>query len=301
MPRLRDLTYPVAYLLAVSLLFGLAYLYLAGRAGPPRVRLAASVPPGATAATVAAAPRSDGTIDPAAAFADGPRIQLERDRFAAGTPDTLRLRVLDAHGTALSTDRGVHRVLRLAVVRRDLKDFRPLSAVPGPGGTWSAPILLPSPGPYRLLAELRTGGREPLILGADLLAPGAYRSAVVPPPAVEANAWPYAVTLDGAVRAGEGSRLTFSVLRDGDPIDLTPGQDTGVEVTVLRLGDLAPARIVAPARLVGPGAGHDFEVDLVCVRAGTYRLFLSFRDAHDTPASADHDVHTAEFTLPVAA
>lgn len=273
-PRVRDLVYPAVYLLSFALLFGCAYFYLEGDATARRLPRAASN----AALSVASA-----------GVPWGARLELERTTYYPGTPDSVRVRVFDAVGRPL-TAHG-ERTLSLVVVRRDLTEFQPLRAFPDGGGTWSAPLTLHSPGPYRLIAEIRTEA-EPLLLGADLTAPGPYRPSSVEAPAAQAQSWPYAVRMNGTARAGEPSRLAFTLLRGTSATG--PDADTNhlnhVHLTALRLGDLVPARVaLVPDRIDGSTVG----VDLACSRAGTYRLFLTFGD--------ERAPHIADFTLPVPA
>jgi hypothetical protein len=268
----RDLVYPAVYLLSFGLLFGWASFSLEGDATARRV------PPAAPNAALSAASADV----PVAA-----RLELERTTYYPGTPDSVRVRVFDADGRPLAA-RG-ERTLSLVVVRRDLTEFQPLRAFPDGGGTWSAPLTLNSPGPYRLIAEIRTEA-EPLVLGADLTAPGPYRPSSVEAPAARAESWPYAVRMSGTARAGEPSRLAFTLLRGESPGGSDTADLSHAHLTALRLGDLVPARVAwVPDRIDGSTVG----VDLACSRAGTYRLFLTFGD--------ERAPHIADFTLPVPA
>lgn len=275
-PRVRAFAEPLAYLLSLALLFGAASLYLAGGTRVPRAR-----GPAAPSPSVSAQPGE-------------PRLVLDRDTFPAGTPATLGVRLTDLGGAPLDPDTGRGGAVSFRLVRHDLDQVLPLRAMPTGDGRWVAPLTLPTAGPYRLLAQFRKHATaEPLLLTADLRAPGSYRPADVPAPATRSNAWPYGVTMTGNARAGKSSRLSFTLLEEGAPTEeLAPAPHA---VLVLRVGDLRPATAMLrtpPEAETEPSQTLEIEVD--CPHAGVYRLFLIFQDPDAAP-------HTAEFTLPVAA
>lgn len=168
---------------------------------------------------------------------------------------------------------------RLTVVRRDVTGLQHPTAAAGPGGTWRAPLTLPSAGAYRVLAEITPTTGPSRTLTADLTAPGGPVVAVPPTPSRVAEVDGYQVRLDGDLGPGV-AQVFATVSRDGAPVgDLEPVDGAFGRLEALRIDDLAPARVhpdaapPAPTDRAGPGIAFTAEVP----GAGTYRLFLDFR------------------------
>src|SRR4028119_1489690 len=100
-----------------------------------------------------------------------------------GQAGTLEFRILDSDDRAVRDfDEQHDRAMHLMVVRRDLTHYRHLHPSMDAEGTWSAPLVFPEPGVYRVFADFAAAGRG-LTLGADLKMPGLYEPDARPAPA----------------------------------------------------------------------------------------------------------------------
>jgi hypothetical protein len=185
------------------------------------------------------------------------------------------------------------RRLHLIVVRRDLREFRHVHPTLGPDGTWRIPVDL-TPGAWRVFADFRPRGADPLVLGADLTVAGHDQPAAPPEPTRVSTVDGYTVRLDGDPAPGRTSELTVTVTRDGRPVDdLQPYLGAYGHLVALRLGDLAYLHVHPDGE---PGDGHTkpgpsvhFMTEIPS--SGTYGLFLDFKH-HGV-------VRTAAFTVVV--
>jgi hypothetical protein len=181
--------------------------------------------------------------------------------------------------------------LHLIAVRRDFTGFQHVHPTMSEAGVWSAPLDLTA-GQWRLFADFKAAGAEPLTLGTDLAVAGDYRPAPSAGESRTVDVDGYTVTLDGDLVPGEESELTFRVSAAGRPVtDLQPYLGAYGHLVVLRAGDLAYLH-VHPAGEPGDGAtepGPDVPFFGTAPSSGTYRLFLDFRHGDV--------VHTAAFTL----
>ncbi len=287
----------VGFLGALALVFGLA-LVVGGAAGP----IGADAGAGAGHAGAGHAGDSHGDEDrpsgegaPAGAAAVGLEatqagytLRLDQDRLASGRV-RLAFRVLDPTGSPVTAyDEEHERDLHLVVVRRDLTGFQHVHPRLAADGTWSVPVDL-RPGVWRVIADTRPAGGEPLVLGTDLLVGGAFRPAGLGLDRREAEVAPYDVRLDGEAVAGEETVLTTTVRRDGEPVtDLQPYLGAYGHLVALRAGDLGYLH-VHPEE-TGPGPEIGFATTFPS--PGRYRLFLDFRHGGE--------VRTAPFTVTVA-
>jgi hypothetical protein len=137
-------------------------------------------------------------------------------------------------------------------------------------GSWSVPVTLPDAGAYRVYADFGLDG-EPHTLAADLTADGTVTSR--PLPAVSTSA-----SVDGLQVTRRG--LTFSVTRDGKPVEIDDYLGAKGHLVALREGDLAFLHVHPDERRLR------FEAELP--EPGRYRLFLQFQTGGR--------VHTAAFT-----
>jgi hypothetical protein len=238
---------------------------------------------------------SPADLDPAdlapgglAVAADGYALELTSTTQAPGGPSPFRFTVTGPDGEPLTEFTPSHeKDLHLIVVRRDLTGYQHLHPTRDAQGTWTLPLTLAEPGPYKVFADFTPAGRErPLTLAADLTAPGPYAPQALPASASSTSVDGYEVALDGSLVAGTSSPLTFTVRRDGRPVtDLEPYLGAYGHLVALREGDLAYLH-VHPEGEATPGPEIAFAADVPT--AATYRLFLDF--AHDGA------VRTAELT-----
>lgn len=216
---------------------------------------------------------------------DGYRLDAEQSVLAGS--GEFRFRILRPDGQPLDDYERVHdKELHLIVVRRDLTGYQHLHPTRDAQGTWSTPLALRQPGPYKVFADFTLKGREQaLILGADLTAPGSYTPVPLPPEALAVETDGYQVDLQGELAAGNSSDLTFSIAKDGrEVVDLDRYLDAYGHLVVIRAGDLAYLHVHPEEGPSGPRVPFVAEVP----SAGTYRLFLDFQHAGV--------VRTAEFT-----
>jgi len=223
------------------------------------------------------------------AAARGYTMRLASDRVAAG-PQQVAFTVTGPDGHPLTAyDEQHERDLHLIVVRRDLTGFQHLHPeLDESTGEWTTTVDL-TPGAWRVLADFRPTGGEPLVLGTDLLVAGAFAPEPLGEDRLDAQVDDYDVTLTGDLRAGADTLLTANLTRDGEPVtDLQPYLGAYGHLVSLRDGDLAYLH-VHPDEDTGPGPAIAFHTEFPA--PGRYRLFLDFRHG-DT-------VRTAAFTVTV--
>jgi hypothetical protein len=182
--------------------------------------------------------------------------------------------------------------LHLIVVRRDLTGFQHVHPTRDAAGTWSVPLDVAGAGTYRVFADFTPTALDGdgLTLGTDVAVAGAFTPAALPAPAAAATVDGYEVRLDGAPVAGRESQLTFTVSRDGRPVeDLEPYLGAFGHLVSLRAGDLAYLHTHPTQEAhAGQAGGPTVEFATSFPTDGPYRLFLDFQHAGE--------VHTAEFT-----
>ena len=228
----------------------------------------------------AAAPAADVAAGGLAVAADGYALELASTTLAAGTPGTLQFTLVGPDGEPVTElTRNHEKDLHLIVVRRDLTGYQHLHPTRDAQGTWTVPLTLPEPGPYKVFADFTPVGRDrALTLAADLTAPGAYAPRPLPAPARTATVDGYEVAVDGALVAGTSSPLTLTVRRDGSPVtDLEPYLGAYGHLVALREGDLAYLHVHADGDTTTPGPDLAFSADVPS--AATYRLFLDVAHA----------------------
>jgi hypothetical protein len=184
--------------------------------------------------------------------------------------------------------------LHLIALRRDATGFQHVHPDLSLEGVWSTRLDLTA-GQWRLFADFKAAGADPLTLGADLAVPGDYRPARTSTTTRTAHVDGYTVTLDGDLTAGADAKLTLSVSRDGKPVtDLQPYLAAYGHLVALRDGDLAYLH-VHPEGAPDDGStkpGPDIVFYAAVPSAGVYHLYLDFQHRGV--------VRTAEFTLPAA-
>ena len=221
--------------------------------------------------------------------AGGYTMTLGADRLPAGR-QPLSFTIADHDGTPVTAyDEQHERDLHLIVVRRDLTGYQHLHpTLDTTSGEWSIDADL-TPGAWRVLADTRPSGGDPVVLGADLLVPGAFEPEPLGADRLVAEVDGYDVTLEGSLGVGAETVLTATISRDGSPVtDLEPYLGAFGHLVSLRDGDLAYLHN-HPDEDGGPGPEIGFHTEFPS--AGRYRLFLDFQHAGV--------VHTAVFTVTV--
>ncbi|KAA8890660.1 hypothetical protein F3087_05225 [Nocardia colli] len=226
---------------------------------------------------------------------NGYTLRLDTALTTAAPNVPLRFRILNQDGAPVTRYQRNHdKDLHLIVVRRDMAAFQHVHPILGGDGTWSVPLDLTRAGDYRVFADFIPEDGENLTLGADLRVAGNYDPQPLPRAATTTKVGGYTVTLDGTVTAGQASKVTLSVSRDGKPVtDLQPYLAAYGHLVALRTTDLAYLH-VHPDGHPGDGvtpAGPGITFYVTAPSTGDYRLFLDFQH--------EGVVRTAEFTLTV--
>ena len=216
-----------------------------------------------------------GEADPVRGLASaegGLRLLVDTPELRRGRAETLRFRIVDAHGAAVRRFDVEHeRRMHVIIARRDLTGFQHLHPTLAPDGTWTTQARLPDAGSYRLFADFSHDG-EARTLGSDLRVDGDARLRPLPAPVPTAvSDGGYGVRLDaGATDAGEDADLRFTITRDGERVLPQPYLGAGGHLVALREGDLAFLH-------VHPTATDSVRFAATFPTAGRYRLFLQFK------------------------
>jgi hypothetical protein len=221
-----------------------------------------------------------------AVSASGYTLSADETTLPAGQAATFRLHVSGPDGKPVLRYGVVgERLMRLALVRRDLSGYRTLAPSLSADGTWSAQVTLPDAGSWRLLADftaLDAASRAtPLLLGLDLSAAGTFTPQAGPPPATDTTVDGYTLTLTATPHPGRAEPLLVSVRRDGQPAAVGPA----ARLSLIRDGDLAFASIPADPDT----ARGVLRFAATLPSTGRYAVFVDF--------TADATSHTAAFTL----
>lgn len=235
-------------------------------------------------------------------------------RVAAPGPATVAFTIRQPSGQPLTSYRrgpGPHTGVHLIVVRRDLGTIihrhPPISA----DGRVSETIDFPAPGPYRVLVDAYPAGRglpRNFQLHEDVRVGGRYRPQPLPPFRSSQTVDGYRIDLRAprTLHAIEAATLVASV-RDpsGKPVVFKPWFGALAHAIFFRAGPLdyfhthvcgpdtpGCTSVLGGARVVGRPAGPGkLNVGVLLPVAGTWRLFLQFRDRGR--------IVTAPFTLKV--
>jgi len=216
-------------------------------------------------------------------------VKAAKTTLPPGEVADYRFQIVDKHGMPVRDyEVDQERKLHLIVVRRDFAGYQHVHPKLGPDGTWSVPLRLAKPGPYRAFADFTVDGKRHT-LGLDLRAPGHYAPEAMGHETTTSRSGPYEVTLEGAMpRAGQEGKLTFAVTKGGKPVDdLQPYLGGKCHLVALRHRDLAYLHVHPE----GKGAGDAIPFMAEFPSAGGYQLFLQFR--------VDGKVRTAPFTVHV--
>ena len=219
----------------------------------------------------------------------GYRLQITPTTLGAGKPTPLAVRITDADGvpvTELDEAQG-EPSLHLILVRRDLTGYQHLHPERR-GDRFGTTATLPEPGVWRAYADFEVDG-EKVVLGRDLLVPGEFAPRALPQPASAVEVDGYALALaHGPLRAEREARLTFSVARGGERVELEPYLGADGHLVAIREDDLTYLH-VHPRAAAAPGViAFDAEFE----QAGAYALFVQFKHGGT--------VRTGRFTVEVA-
>lgn len=263
----------------------------AGQAGPPSAEAAGH---GDTHSGTVAEPEKPGEPAGLASSRGGYTLTPTTTTFTPGRTAPFAFKIVKSDGAVPNTvtafDVEHDKRMHLIVVRRDTADFQHIHPEMAPDGTWTVPLTLAQPGSYRAFGDFAPTGGEKLTLGVDLAAPGDFQPVTYQPSSV-ANVDDYQVTLGGQLVAGQSSRVTLTVRRNGqDVTDLQPYLGAFGHLVALRGGDLAYLHVHPDDSNTKPGPAITFFAEVPS--AGTYRLFLDFQH--------EGKVRTAEFTVRTA-
>ena len=179
------------------------------------------------------------------------RLQLPpglRPRPPPGTAIAVSFAILGPDGRPVTKYDVEHdKELHLIAVRRDFTGFQHVHPVMAADGTWTTTLDLTA-GQWRLFADFKATGAEPLTLGNDLAVSGNYLPAAAGADSRTSTVDGYTVTLNGDLAAGAQAKLTLTVTRNGKPVtDLEPYLGAYGHLVSLRVrGPCLPAR--APGR-----------------------------------------------------
>lgn len=284
---MKTLTKLGAFVLALVLVFGSAYLV--GRiAGPPPGEAAAAPAP-----VAAAEEKGPGGM---AISHESMYLKVLTDSFPAGTEQTFAFQILQHDGTPLRKYQPQHaKLMHLIVARHDLSNFQHVHPNLGPDGVWRVPLTIEEAGEYRVFADYKPlWGIHGETLGADVSVSGDFQPKELPAPSDTATADGYTVAMDGELVPGKSGKLTMTVSKNGKPVtDLEPYLAAYGHLVALRDGDMAYLH-VHPQGTPGNGKtkpGPEIVFYATPPSFGDYRLFLNFQH--------QGVVRTASFTVHV--
>jgi hypothetical protein len=235
-------------------------------------------------------------------------------RVLSPGPTTLSFTIHQPSGAALTAYKrgaGPHTGIHLIIVRRDLGVIIHRHPPVAASGRVSETVNLPTPGPYRVLADAypaAKGAPRNFQLHADLRVAGRYQPQQLPPFAARQRVGGYTITLrvPTQLHAIEAATLKARVTDpSGKPVVFRPWYGALAHAIFFRQGSLdyfhthicGPSTpgctsVLGGAKVVGRPAGPgQLNVGVLLPVAGTWRLFLQFRDRGR--------IVTAPFTLRV--
>ncbi len=226
---------------------------------------------------------------------EGYTLVLDDVELALGAAVPFRFAVTGPDGEPVTDTEVVHeKPLHLVVVRRDVSAYQHVHPTLGPDGWWTVPLDLPAAGTYRVFADVEPVGGPDLVLGADVQVAGRFAPVALPAPSTSTSVDGFDVTVSAdAPVPGEETTLTFTVHRDGVPVDdLEPYLGSYGHLVSLRTGDLAYLHThPTTSAEAGEDGGPEIAFGTTFPSEGAYRLFLDF--------SSGGSVHTAQLTLDV--
>ena len=211
---------------------------------------------------------------------DGYALRLASPSAQAGAGIPVSFTVTGPDGSPVTGFDVQHeKRLHLIAVRRDQSGFQHVHPTLAADGTWSTTLDL-RPGAWRLFADFKPTGADPLTLGADLSVAGSFTPEPPAAPSRTATVDGYTVTLTGDLVAGRDARLALTVSKDGRPVtDLDPYLGAYGHLVALRDGDLAYLH-VHPDGEPGDGRttpGPEVVFHTAVPSAGGYGLHLDFQ------------------------
>lgn len=211
---------------------------------------------------------------------NGYSFRLTQGTVSAGDDVPVSFTIEGPDGSPVTEyDEEHEKELHLIAVRRDFSGFQHVHPERGEDGTWSTSLDLTA-GQWRMFADFKASGAEPITLGNDLAVQGDYQPAAPSAETRTATVDGYSVTLEGAIVPGEEARLTLSVTKDGAPVtDLEPYLGAYGHLVALRAGDLAYLH-VHPEGTPGDGRtepGPDVVFFAEVPSADRYHLYLDFK------------------------
>jgi hypothetical protein len=285
---MKTLTKLGAFVAALLLVFGSAYVV--GRiAGPPPGTEQAAVAP-------AAAPAAEEESNGLAVSHESMTLKVLTDSFPAGVKQTFAFQILQHDGTPLMKYQPKHdKLMHLIIARRDLSNFQHIHPNLGPDGVWRVPLTVAEAGEYRVFADyMPMWGIHNETLGGDVSVSGNFVPRALPAPSDTATVDGYTVTMKGTLKPGKSGKLTLSIAKNGKPVtDLEPYLAAFGHLVVLRDGDLAYLH-AHPEGTPGDGktkSGPEITFYVTAPSFGDYRMFLDFQH--------QGVVRTAAFTVHV--
>jgi len=224
--------------------------------------------------------------------ADGFRIVPTETSLTADVATTYSFRIVDSDGTTVTDFDVTHeRKLHLIVVSRNFVDYHHLHPTQNSDGVWTADVPALPAGSYRVFADTRPTGADGITLGTDLaVGNGVTDTATTAIPTGDTTVAVdgYEIKMTGTPVVGE-SKLTFSVVRNSEPIIPDPYLGASGHLVALRSGDMAFLHVHPLGDATQQQPGIRFAAEFPT--PGTYHLFLDI--------SIDGAVRTAAFTVEV--
>lgn len=285
---MKALTKLGAFVLALVLVFGSAYVVGRIAGPPPGTETAAPAP--------AAAVEEPHTVGGLEMAGESMVLNVLTDTLKAGVPQTFEFQILQYDGTPLMKYKKQHdKLMHMIFARRDLTGFQHVHPNLGPDGVWRVPLTVPKAGEYKIFADyFPLWGIHGETLAADVSVSGDYQPQPLPEYTNTSTVDGYTVTLKGKPVPGKSQKLVVSVSKDGEPVvDLEPYLAAFGHMVVLRNGDLAYLH-VHPDGTPGDGqtkSGPDVTFFATAPSYGDYRIFLDFKH--------QGTVRTAVFTVRV--
>ena len=223
---------------------------------------------------------------------NGYSFALDQRTAEPGTAEPVTFTIIGPDGEPVTAYDVEHdKQLHLIAVRRDFTGFQHVHPEMDADGTWRTDLDLTA-GQWRLFADFKPTGADPLTLGNDLAVTGDYRPDLATTESTTAKIGAYTVTLDGDVAPGSEAKLTLTVTRNGEKVtDLEPYLGAYGHLVALRAGDLAYLH-VHPEGTPGDGVtepGPEVVFYAQVPSEGRYHLYLDFMH--------EGVVRTASFTV----